>query len=263
MLTSPITTPVFQSRVLGLLSESLASNHPWPNSKGRDDTVRSPRISPLSFADTPLTPEPITPRLLAFTSAWVDLSSPDPLIFELSKQVLLLEVAYAAFCGIESVFVQGPKLYHGEKRTYGAAQYARAIQEALNVGSHLQIHILLPMIDDHNDDENDEMGHLAPFTREEYLMDAEDTRPSKQDKQPKTDIFGTWDAWNVIRSVCKYSSRLFVGKKQMLYSLPQLPIERVFSRMTAINCSILGGYLHNQVLDPIVLRDHASLHSRM
>jgi protein arginine N-methyltransferase 5 len=154
-----------------------------------------------------LTPGDITPQLLAFASSWIDICSPDPVVASISKQVLYLEVAYAAFCGIEYVFIPAPKLYHEDLRTHGTAQYARSIQEALAIGSHLQIFILLPVSDLPEDDTTEEIGSLSPFTHEDYLEDAEESRPAK------ADCFGTWDAWNLIRTICKYNSRLFVGKK--------------------------------------------------
>lgn len=84
-------------------------------------------------------------------------------------------------------------------------QYARAVQEALNVGLYLQIHIWLPMIDD-PDQEAEIIGDLAPFARDEFLDNFDD------DEQSKVDAFGTWDAWNVIRTLCRYHSRLCLGK---------------------------------------------------
>ena len=203
MLTSPITTPFFHQRVLELVTYSLYNN------ADPDSELQSPTISPLCLADTPLSPGDITPQLLAFVSPWIDLCSPDPLIASVSRQVLYLEIAYAAFCGIEYIFIPGPRLYHDDAVTYGTSQYARAVQEALSIGSHLSIYIMLPMVDNPVDDPAVELVSLASHARRKYLDDILEYRPHKPD------MFGTWDAWNVIRTVCKYSNRLFVGKNQI------------------------------------------------
>lgn len=207
MLTIQITNDHFHSRVLALLSDAQA---------GQNETSRLarpiiPSVPALTRLDTHLSPSEITSQLLAMTSPWIDMCSPDPIISGISKQVFLMEIAYAAFCGIEYIFVQGPRLSHEDVLTFGVPQYARAIQEALVVGSHMQVSIMLPMIDDPEDEHNEDIGSLARFTRDEYLDDAQEM------KSKKKDYLGTWDAWNVIRSLCKYSPRLFVGKNIILY----------------------------------------------
>ena len=213
MLTSPITTPHFHSRVLALLSKYLSENASISNDVLLNATDTGPKISALTLVDTPLAPGAITSQLLAIVSPWIDLCSPDPLIYSLSRQVLHLEVAYAAFCGIEYVFVPGPVLYYGDVQTHGLPQYARAIQEALSIGNHLQIHIMLSLIDHPDNRRSDEIGSLVPFAREYYIQESEES------KSRKADVFGTWDAWNLVRTVCKYNSRLFVGKsRQTCYS---------------------------------------------
>ncbi|MCJ1394856.1 methyltransferase protein [Xylographa bjoerkii] len=189
MLTTPITTSLFHHRVQELVTQALQTNI------DKDDQALIPTIPPLSLPDTPLTPGDITSQLLAFVSPWIDLCSPDPLISNISRQVLYLEIAYAAFCGIEYVFVPGPKLYHGDAATHGTPQYARAVQEALSIGSHLSIHIMFPMIADPIDESSSVIGNLASQTRPEYIDEVDELRPQKPD------IFGTWDAWNTIRTV--------------------------------------------------------------
>ena len=219
MLTSPITTDHFHNRVLALLSKHGAENRSISELE-QHGGFTSPKIPGFSPLDTPLTPSTMTSQLLAMTSPWIDLCSPDPLIYDVSKQVLCLEVAYAAFCGIEHVFVAGPRLYHanGDLHTNGLPQYARAIQETLNIGSHIQIHIMLPMIDHPDERRKEVTGDLASLARDEYLDELEEVTIRK------TDIFGTWEAWNVIRTVCKYSARLFVGKNKSMSSLSHLVV---------------------------------------
>lgn len=161
-------------------------------------------IPPLTPADTPLTPDESISQIIGVTSSWIDLSSPDPIIGDVSRQVLKLELAYAAFCGITYALIPGPRLRGQGVSEGGFAQYARAILDALAQGPYMQLYIWLPMID-HLDDQSEEMGDLAPFARPQFL--------GQDDGETKIlDLFGSWEAWDLIRSICKYPSRLCVGK---------------------------------------------------
>ena len=236
MLTTPITTPYFHSRVLTLLSSHLSNLENQFN-----ENIPVPTIPSLSPADTTLAPSDIVSQLLAFVSPWIDLSSPDPVIYNLSRQVLELEVAYAAFCGIGNVILPSPRLHHGKLHGDGITQYAYAISEALNIGAYLQFSISLPMMDIPEEEDDNDDRSLAVRARRSYMglpvHEYEDTfaeelgegkggipggsRPSSH--LGKFDFFGTWDAWNVIRTVCKYNSRLFVGKNWTPCSLTFSP----------------------------------------
>jgi len=244
MLTTPITTPHFHSRVLALLSSHLSNLQ--PPTYGSSRTLASSHntspltIPPLSPGDSPLTPNESINQLVAVSSSWVDLCSPDPLIADISRQILTLEIAYAAFCGISFVIIPGPRLHHGSLHVEGLMYYARAVHEILSVGPYIQIHIWLRMVDN-PDVDADEMGDLAPFARAEFLGDMEAERPSK------VDLFGTWDAWDVIRRICKYHSRLFVGKnKNHLSSCRPLSLPKsyelrycyLFSFTSCVRCVI-------------------------
>ena len=202
MLTTPITTPHFQSRILALLSNYLSAVN-------SSDHIPLPTVPALSHIDTPLSPSGMIPHLLAVASPWIDLSSPDPAIQSISRQVLELELTYAAFCGFGNVIVPPPRLHYGHSHGDGIIQYALAIQDALGLGNYLQIVIKLPIVD-YTEEENDDVyGCLAHYAREEFVSHVENSKPRKPE------IFGTWDAWNIVRTVCNYSTRLFVGKKRL------------------------------------------------
>ncbi|KAI4216007.1 MAG: hypothetical protein LQ351_001503 [Letrouitia transgressa] len=186
MLTSPITTPFFHSRVLALFS-----NHSTNLTNGSNTDLPKTIVPPLSPVDTSLPPTSGVNQIVGIVSPWIDLSSPDPLIYDISSQVLELEIAYAAFCGLGSVIVPGPKLRYGNAYGEGVAQYAHAIQDALGIGNYTQILIKLPMMDHPDYEEDDMMGSLAPFARPEYI---------EQGGKQEVDLLGTWDAWHVTRT---------------------------------------------------------------
>ena len=228
MLTVPITTPYFNLRVLNLLIEHIEKPHP------KLGAAAVPTIPTFSALDTNLAPGEIVSQLIGVISPWIDLCSPDPSVFNISRQVLEMEVAYAAFCGIGNLILPSPRLHHSKKHGVGIAQYAHAIKQALDVASFVQMSITMPMMDNPHDVAGETKGSLALQARAEYLGTAEDdwhsilearssfeSRPEELlDPNPrksvhissKHDFFGTWDAWNVIRTICKYNSRLFVGK---------------------------------------------------
>ncbi|KAJ5587310.1 uncharacterized protein N7459_003075 [Penicillium hispanicum] len=259
MLTVPITTPHFQSRVLGLLSSYIANlqspAYDLIGTMATTQNTRPLRIPPLSKLDSNLTPNEATSQIVGVTSSWIDLCSPDPLIADLSRQVLMLEVAYAAFCGIGYLLLPGPKLHHGSLHSAGVVYYARAIQDALNLGPYIQFHIWLRMVDN-PELEVDTMGDLAPLAREEYLQ-------PDQGFSPQLDPFGTWDAWDLIRKTCKYHTRLFVG-----LSMPkQLPSVSVQSRWHSEPVHLLtidaSSFLKNQKGYPVLSKAHQALIAKL
>ncbi|KAJ5690303.1 hypothetical protein N7462_004695 [Penicillium macrosclerotiorum] len=252
MLTVPITTPHFHSRVLGLLSSYLPNlQSPSYDPIGTMATSQNTRpllIPPLSKLDSNLTPNEATSQIVGVTSSWIDLCSPDPLIADLSRQVLMLEVAYAAFCGIGYLLIPSPKLHHGGTHSEGVVFYARAIQDALNLGPYIQFHIWLRMVDS-PDLEVDTMGDLAPLAREEYLQ-------QEVGSSAGVDQFGTWDAWDLIRKTCKYHTRLF--------QLPPLPVQSRWHSEPVHLLSIDGlSFLKNQKGYPVLSKAHQALIAKL
>lgn len=202
MVTAPLTNSRFRDRVFDLF-DSL-------------DEEAALTVSPLTKLDTDLGPGDLTSQLLAIASPWIDLSSPDPLVYNISRQVLHLEVAYAAFCGVANIIVPGPNIYGGTTHVDGVAQYAYAIQEILEIGIYHHVLIRLPMSDDSDRPSFHSKRTLASYVRPIFAGKADD------EDDLRRDAFGMWDAWNVIRSICKYTNRLFVGKIKQSVSQPFL-----------------------------------------
>ena len=237
MLTSPITTPNFHAKVLTIVSSYITELDRNPSIN-----LPIPTIPSLSPVDTTLAPGDTIPHLLATVSPWIDLCSPDPAIYGVSRQVLELEVAYAAFCGIGNIILPSPKLRHGKLHGEGVTQYAYAVQEALKVAQYIQLSIMFPMIDGPEQDADDVEGSLAKEARAQYMGlsvgharensvestreklkaidQADDGANKRRKKSARLEFFGTWDAWNVIRTLCTYNARLFVGKNRSTSPLP-------------------------------------------
>jgi protein arginine N-methyltransferase 5 len=201
--------------VLALLSSHLALVEASEDPSNKF-TPPAPIIPPLCPVDTPLTPGDTVSQIIAYSSPWIDLCSSDPLIANISRQVLNIEIAYASFCGVGNIIIPGPKTYGGDSTDNdGLTHYARAIQEALSIGSYIQIAIHIPMYG--QDEQRDMTGDLLQFAR--------DHNSSVKAKTSKdVDLYETWDTWNVIRSVCKYNSRLSVGKipNTAIFPIPTL-----------------------------------------
>ncbi|KAI9667416.1 MAG: methyltransferase protein [Bathelium mastoideum] len=222
MVTTPVTTPSFHSRILSLLANYNASENIDEN-----EQVPFPLVPPLTPLDTFLTQNELLAQLPVVVAPWIDLASPDPLIAHISQQVFKLEVAYAAFCGATTVLVHGPKPRYSTTDESSIAQYARAVLEALNIGPYLNLNILLPMVESENEEGTEPVGSLSTF--------ASDKNPSQLDKSPAYDDQRSWDNWNVIRTVCGYHARLSVA-----LSIPRhLPTMSIQSRWFAEPLRIL------------------------
>lgn len=198
MLTAPITTGAFHSRVLSTLSRHLNSSN--------EEADCFPLLGSLDCGnrdnvESHLTPDQGFSQMLLTTSPWIDIDSPDPLIADISRQVLGLEIQYAGFCGAVNIIIQGP--HTGRGGDNGLSVYARAIQDALKHAPFAQIHISLPMAEP---TEEATVFNLSQHARSQYTKDI----PLKH--VADVDPLESWDAWHVIRSVCNYSNRLSIGK---------------------------------------------------
>jgi protein arginine N-methyltransferase 5 len=194
MLTTPISTPDFQSKVVAQVEEHVEKL----SKSAAPASIPMPLISPFTPKDTKLTPDDSNSALIAVVSSWIDLGSNDPLIANMSLQVFNLEMAYAAFCGIQHVMLNGP--LPGSN----VVQYARAVSESLGMGPYIHLNVLLPMVGE-LEHESGDGTHLAELANEQDVALPEEDDPSE-------DVFSSWDTWDTLRTVCNYDSRLSVGK---------------------------------------------------
>lgn len=196
-VTTPITNAHFHERIVKLVDESLSR----AGGEQKAGSHIEPIVTPLTPEDTALFPEVYTSGFIGYASPWIDLCSPNHVIASVSRQVFNLEVDYANFCGIRSIIVPGPRQDSAQAGNgRGIAQYARAIQEALLIGTRVNFVIHLPMYR--------EPGLEEKVAQLSISKEAEDSPLSAKE----IDIFTSWDSWHVIRTVCDYSARLLVGK---------------------------------------------------
>jgi len=199
MLTIPITTPQFHSSVHSILSAYIAeSNH-----EHKYGDLPMPLIPPLEPADSPLFPIDSVAQYIAVSSPWIDLASPDPIVSNVSHQILNLELAYAAFCGIQNVIIRAPPVFGNRKRHQIVSQFARAVYEALAISPYFQLHILFPIAPGKGKASED-LSHLCRFAQ----VATSETDPNEDQD---SEVWGPWETWDLIRSVCNYSGRISVG----------------------------------------------------
>lgn len=195
-MTTPITNQHFRKRVIDLCQAHLKDldERGLTELERANPSLPGPIIPTLTDEDTTLFPSSYVGALVAYSSPWIDLASENPLVANLSRQILNLEVAYANFCGVRSIVIPGPRRDHSGKQI---TQYARAIQEAFEVAIRVNLIIHMPM-------------YREPGLEEtEQVLCGQNS--SVNGKEAEIDIFSAWDSWHTIRSVCDYTPRLFVG----------------------------------------------------
>lgn len=226
--TTPITSAAFHSRVLALLSSHLSQSAQSPT----NSPTPLPTISPLSAADALLRPSPRLSSLVALVSPWIDLSSADPLIASLSRQVLVLEAGHAAFCGVGTLLVPGPEPglevgagAGGEEEAGGGGggvgrvprllAYARCLRDVLGGAVCMQVLVRLPAGAVGGVSALEQIGSLAPFARPQFgggkrasvMLDDVGGGGAGE-----VDAMDVWDSWNFVRDVCGYHARLGIGE---------------------------------------------------
>lgn len=103
---------------------------------------------------------------------------------------------------MRSVVIPGPRRDQDAK---AVSQFARAVQEVFAVASRVNIVIHMPMYREPGLDEKADL-----LTAE--LEPSEHAAAGDEAATDEIDLFGAWDTWHTIRSVCDYSTRLYVGE---------------------------------------------------
>lgn len=133
----------------------------------------------------------------------------------------MMEITYAAFCGVRNIIVTGPGIYDSDHASpENITQYARDVQEALLSVSSVQISIHIPMLYQ-TQTEKEPSGYLTTFAREVY------TKPKAEEIEH--DLYESWDSWNIIRTVCQHSARLSIGNMSIMPPLIKDVADPIFS----------------------------------
>ncbi|KAI6841978.1 Skb1 methyltransferase [Hortaea werneckii] len=251
LLTSPITTPHFHSRVLQLVGDHFQNA---ASTQTPVENLPTPLITPLSPADSHLTPSDANSAIIGVVSPWIDLSSRDPLIAHVSKHILGMEVAYAAFCGISNLIIHGPV------SSEGTMQYARAVLEALGMGPYVQIHVLLPMTGELEVDV--EGTPLAELARDEYSANASDDDGEDVGDEGEPELYGSWEVWDAMRGLCSYHGRLSIAL-ELPRQLPPIHLQsRWYSEPVRLLVFPRTSFLRNPKGWPVLSKAHQSYLSR-
>ncbi|QUC16530.1 uncharacterized protein UV8b_00771 [Ustilaginoidea virens] len=201
--TTPITNGHFKARVFQIVSDhlSLLERNAEASTSTKTASRADPIVTPLVPHETGLFPSPAVSTYTAYVSPWIDLCSANPFIASISRQVLNLEVNYASFCGVRSIVIAGPgRDASADGGNQALAQYSRAVQEALTVGSSLTFLIHMPMY-------REPAAGQTVETLSSLQRQASGAKPAARE----VDLFAAWSSWHHVRSTCKYNLRLFVA----------------------------------------------------
>ncbi|KAH7143690.1 protein arginine N-methyltransferase [Dactylonectria macrodidyma] len=214
-VTTPVTNSHFRDRVFALVEQHLAKLAGEGNAPTTIATAarEDPILPPLTPKDTGLFPSAAVNTYTAYVSPWIDLCSTNPVVSSISRQVLNLEVNYANFCGVRSIIIPGP-LRDASKDggNQGLAQYSRAVEEALTIGSRVTFLIHIPMYREPGQE-----------SKVRTLSALQSQQPPKVDDKI-VDPYTVWDSWHHIRTVCNYNTRLFVAL-QLPRVMPEMELQ--------------------------------------
>ncbi|KAF2667980.1 Skb1 methyltransferase [Microthyrium microscopicum] len=253
MNTFPITTARFRSHI-----QEIVDTHYHTEKYSLESTEPNPIVAALTPEDSILVPSANTSQLLAVSSSWIDLASADPLVADISRQVFGLEIAYASFCGISQVLTPGPLLPDGTISMSGLSQYARAIYEALSVSAYLHIHVVLPFSPVKSSGST-LFSSLAGSSDVHLSRSAAQRHPESVEKQGS---FTAWEAWEFIRTFCKYSPRISVA----LVVPKSIPSFSIQARWVAEPVSTLimpkSSFILNKHKQPVLQKPQQTLLTR-
>ncbi|CCH42201.1 hypothetical protein BN7_1745 [Wickerhamomyces ciferrii] len=163
-----------------------------------DITIPSP-----SLTDVNIFAGPHVQNTIGLLSSWIELESEDELISEFSKQVMIKELEYAKFIGINHLIMAPPK------NLIKLANYSKSVNDALDITQthNITISISLPLCEE--------------ITEDSFRF------------QP-IDSLSTWDMWNSIRTSCDYNQRLKISLAIPKSGIPINVVERWFAEPVSI-----------------------------
>ncbi|GAM88580.1 hypothetical protein ANO11243_066140 [Dothideomycetidae sp. 11243] len=238
MITTPITNAVFREHVEQALMDPS-----------------NPLVSCLSPEYTSLSPNSSTSSLIGVVSPWVDVASSNPRVALISRQVLNMEVAFAAFCGISNVLL--PPLFRGKKHIdhQSVSRYTRAVASATAIGPYLQLLVPFPMDDQVSYPQNSHVDSLS-------VVSGPSSNELRNEESRTSDPLTSWDAWNLVRATCNYHAKLAIA-----LTIPRLlPSDTVQSRWYSEPLRILhfpaSSFPPNAKGHPVLSKAHQALLTR-
>ncbi|KAG8628136.1 hypothetical protein KVT40_004009 [Elsinoe batatas] len=245
MITSPVTNATFRKHVVELMQSHREL-------RASDRSLPLPLVPSLGPSFTTLHPTDAIPSMIAVLSPWADVTSSDPLVAHISRQVVSVEIEYAAFCGVSNVIL--PPLFRNQyaPSPEAVSAYADMVARSLCIGPYLQIIVSIPM------------DNQKPASEDTVLsmQDMGESSPVNATVVDSGDPLSSWDSWNHIRATCNYASKLAIS-----LSVPRLlPDEHIQSRWYSEPMRILsfststfaanpGGY-------PVLSKAHQALLTR-
>ncbi|KAF4549144.1 PRMT5 TIM barrel domain-containing protein [Elsinoe fawcettii] len=242
MITTPVTNAAFREHVQQLMKDCTIPD-------GTQGVTEFPVVPSLGPSFSTLHPTDAISSMIAVISPWADVTSPDPLVAHVSRQVVSVEIAYAAFCGLSNVIL--PPLCRAGVPTNPAtvSAYSEMVSRSLSIGPYLQIIVPFPM-----DDQK-----IAPEDIGPSLESTPRSTNGKSEPVEATDILSPWDSWNHVRSTCDYASKLSIS-----LTIPRLlPNEHVQSRWYSEPLRILSftisSFASNPNGHPVLSKAHQAM----
>ncbi|KAJ7127039.1 PRMT5-domain-containing protein [Mycena epipterygia] len=138
-------------------------------------------------------------------SEWLELDAADDWVRHDAEIALQQELAYASYLNIHTAILPPPR-----SRDY-VSSYARTVNACLKNSPYMHISIRLPI---YNPSVLE--AHLSPTPASPSLLPSSPVPSTprlvvsdeKGAETTSADLDGTWEMWDVIRSICDYSTRL-------------------------------------------------------
>ncbi|PNS18405.1 Protein arginine N-methyltransferase skb1 [Sphaceloma murrayae] len=247
MITTPITNVSFRDHVQKLLDGHRQTGH------SSQDLSAMPLVPSLGPEFTDLSPDSSTAAMIAQLSPWADVTSADELVAHISRQVIRIEIAYAAFCGIGNVILPPLYRHHNKPPTVRAiSAFADVVSQTLGIGPYLQILVPFPMDDQKLADED-----VLTYELEGHLEKG--ISANEDDGRSKMDSMSPWDAWDHVRTTCNHASKLAVA-----LSIPRLlPSDHLQSRWYSEPLRILSlsssSFASNPNHHPVLSKAHQAM----
>jgi protein arginine N-methyltransferase 5 len=255
MTTCPITTSNFYEKI----RLELVSYYEKERMRDTEHSPPIPIIEPLRPEDSVLIPHKTIQQVIAVSSSWIDLASADYVIADISRQVFNLEIMYAAFCGSSQLLLPGPILPDGTVSSSGVAQFARALFEALSISPYLQFHILLPMVPIKTGGTG--LLQTLPGNGTAHISSAA-THMHPEDPESQ-DMWAAWEAWDMIRTICKYNSRISLALVVPKQAPPASIQARWFSEPVSMVVLQESSFVPNKYKQPVFHKSQQSMLFRM